>query len=111
MMAGARGYTSGVANLCPRLSLALHRALVVQDYPQAMRRLEVLRSIEDYRGREGDSFNISMLKYAMQLVGYDFGPVRPPMRTLTTQQQDEVRQLLEPILEYEAGMTHAAPTL
>lgn len=109
MMAGATAYTSGVANLCPRLSLTMHRALAIQDYAQAMRRLRILRPIEEYRARQADSFNISMLKYALGIVGYDFGPVRPPMRTLTAEEQQEVRALLEPILDYEAGMTHTAP--
>ncbi|MCA9016964.1 MAG: hypothetical protein KDA77_16650, partial [Planctomycetaceae bacterium] len=57
-----------------------------------------------YRARAGDSFNISMLKYAITLTGADFGPPRPPQRTLTSEQEAEIRQLMEPILEAEAEL-------
>lgn len=109
MMAGARAFTSGAANLCPRLSLALHRALATGDYPQAAKRLEVLRAIEDFRARQHDSYNISMLKFGLKVVGYDFGPVRPPMRQLTPEEQQEIKALLEPVFAYEAGMTQVGP--
>src|SRR5690606_32636749 len=62
MLAGASGYTSGACNLCPQLSLAMHAALVSGDYPQAMRLLEQIRPIEDFRARAGSSYNISFLK-------------------------------------------------
>ena len=60
-LAGARGYTSGAGSLCPRLTLALHRALTEGRYEDAMRHLHTLRPIEDYRARAGDSYNISLL--------------------------------------------------
>jgi 4-hydroxy-tetrahydrodipicolinate synthase len=103
-LAGATGYTSGVGNLCPRLTLAMHRALSAGDWKEAGRLLAILRPIEDYRARAGDSFNISMLKFALTLTGRDFGPVRPPQRRLTTAEQAEVRNIVEPILEQEARL-------
>jgi len=82
-LAGATGYTSGAGNICPRLTLAMHRALAGGDYAEAMRLLRIIRPIEDYRARAGDSYNISMLKTAMRLSGRDFGPPRPPRRRLS----------------------------
>jgi 4-hydroxy-tetrahydrodipicolinate synthase len=104
-LAGATGYTSGAGNICPRLTLAMHRALASGDYARAMQILRIIRPIEDYRARAGDSYNISMLKTAMKLGGRDFGPPRPPQRLLTPFEEAEVRALLGPILAAEAELT------
>lgn len=104
-LAGAQGYTSGAGNLCPRLTLAMHRAMVAGDWPEVHRLLGILRPIEDYRARGGDSYNISMLKFALSLTGRDFGPVRAPQRRLTSAEQADVRQIVEPILAAERAMS------
>ena len=104
-LAGAQGYTSGVGNVCPRLTLALHAAIKSGDFVEARRLLAILRPIEDYRARAGDSYNIGMLKVALKLAGRDFGPVRPPQRRLTAGEEAEVARLLEPILAAESGLS------
>lgn len=104
MLAGSGGFTSGAGNVCPHLSLAMHAAFASADYAEGMRIQQQILPIEDYRARAGDSFNISMLKYAITLTGADFGPPRPPQRTLTVEQEAEIRQLMEPILEAEAEL-------
>ena len=104
-LAGASGYTSGAGNLCPRLTLAMHRALVQGRYAEAMQILKLIRPIEDYRARAADSYNISMLKTGLQQRGWDFGPARPPQRRITPAEEAEIRTLLEPILAAEMGLT------
>ena len=103
-LAGTKGYTSGAANLCPRLSLAMFAALNAGDYPRAMELLRIIRPIEDYRARAGDSYNIPLLKFGVRLLGFDFGPARPPQRRLTAAEESEIRALLEPILKAEADL-------
>jgi 4-hydroxy-tetrahydrodipicolinate synthase len=103
-LAGARGYTSGAGNLCPRLTLAMCRALADGRHDEAMRLLGILRPIEDYRARALDSYNISMLKAALRLTGRDFGPPRPPQRAIKPAEEAEIRALLEPILAAEAEL-------
>ena len=100
-LAGAEGYTSGLGALLPRSTLALHRALVAGDWRGAMQRLEALRSIEDYRARDGDSYNISAIKTALELAGHDFGPPRAPQRRLTSSERTELAALLAPLFENE----------
>lgn len=104
MLAGSGGFTSGAGNVCPRLSLAMHAAFHSGNYAEGMRLQQQILPIEDYRARAGDSFNISMLKYAITLTGADFGPPRAPQRTLTGEQEAEIRQLMEPILAVEAEL-------
>ena len=101
MLAGASGYTTGAGNLCPHTTLAMHAAFQAGEYQEGLRLQEILLPIEDYRARAGDSYNISMLKHAMTLVGKNFGPPRPPQRQLTVQERKEIDELMQPILAAE----------
>lgn len=101
MLAGATGYTSGVGSVAPRVTLALHRALTAGDYQHAKRPLQLMRPLEDYRARDGDSYNIAAIKYAVSSLGRDFGPCRPPQRRLTVDEQSGIRKLIEPLLNAE----------
>jgi 4-hydroxy-tetrahydrodipicolinate synthase len=104
MLAGSPGYTTGAGNLCPHLTLAMHAAFTAGEMAEGMRLQELLLPIEDYRGRAADSYNISMLKHGLTILGYDFGPPRPPQRQLTSDEEREISQLLEPILASEAEL-------
>lgn len=101
MLAGAPGYTTGAGNLCPRLTLAMHAAFARGDWSEGMRLQRLIAPIEAFRARDGSSYNISMLKYAMTRVGKDFGPPRPPQRQLTPDECREIDRLLEPIIAAE----------
>lgn len=105
-LAGSPGYTSGAGNLCPRLTLALHAALSACKWDEAMRLQRMLLPIEDYRARCGSSYNISMLKYAIQLTGLDFGEPRPPQRKLTSAERAEIDTLVPPILKSETTFSN-----
>ena len=73
-------------------------------YAAAMETLSILRPIEDYRARAGDSYNISMLKAALRMTGRDFGPPRPPQRRLSAAEEAEIPALIAPILAAEAEL-------
>lgn len=100
-LAGAKGYTTGAGNLCARLTLALGEALDRADFAEAMRLLRILRPIEDFRAEEGDSFNISLLKFGLSLRGWEFGPPRPPQRQLSARDRERIAAALQPVLEAE----------
>lgn len=104
MLAGAPGYTTGAGNLCPQLTLAMHAAFTAGEYSEGMRLQRTILPIEDFRARSGDSYNISMLKFALALLGKDFGPPRPPMRQLTAAERQEIESLMRPILAAEAEL-------
>lgn len=103
MLVGATGYTSGAANLVPRLTLAMHAAIVAGDWPRALRLQQALRPIEDYRARGGGSYNITFLKYAITHTGLDFGLPRPPNRRLSEAEMLEIDQLMPALLRVENG--------
>ena len=104
MLAGSPGYTTGAGNVCPHITLAMHAAFTAGEYSEGMRLQKLLLPIEDYRARAGDSYNISMLKGAMKVLGQNFGPPRPPQRQLTPQEQTEIESLIRPPLAVEKEM-------
>ncbi len=101
MLAGSPGYTSGAGNVAPHVTLAMHAAFAAGQFSEGLRLQKVLLPIEDFRARAGDSYNISMLKQAMRVLGHDFGEARPPQRRLTSVECEEVAKLLPPILAIE----------
>lgn len=104
MLAGSTGFTTGAGNLCPHLTLAMHAAFAAGEYEEGMQYQAQILPIENYRQREGDSFNISMLKHAMTVIGKDFGPPRAPQRQCTAEEKREIEQLIQPILAADEAL-------
>lgn len=105
MLAGSRGYTTGAGNLCPRLTIAMHQSFCAGAIEEAMRIQELILPIENFRARDADSFNISMLKHGLKLLGLDFGPPRPPGRVLTSSEEQEIEAMLAPICSAEKSLS------
>jgi len=101
MLAGSTGFTTGAGNICPHLSLAMHAAFAAGEYAHGMELQQQIVPIEDYRAKDGDSFNISMLKHALAVTGTDFGLPRPPQRQLTAKEKLEIEELIQPVLRAE----------
>ncbi len=111
MLAGSTGYTTGAGNICPHVTLAMHAAFSAGAYAEGMRLQQVLLPIEDYRAREGDSYNISMLKHAVSCWGDEFGPPRAPQRQLNDKERAEIDALIKPILAAEQELAAEASQL
>lgn len=75
---GARGFTSGLINVWPEQSVAIHRALDAGDYAAAGTLIGVMAPFEEVRAEELNGTNVSGVKAALQLLGEDCGPTRPP---------------------------------
>jgi 4-hydroxy-tetrahydrodipicolinate synthase len=93
---GARGFTSGLINVWPEHSVAIHKALEAGDYPRAMQLIEVMSGFEEIRAEEQNGTNVTAVKAALQLMGEDCGPTRPPSAwPLTERQMGELRRMLD----------------
>jgi 4-hydroxy-tetrahydrodipicolinate synthase len=93
---GARGFTSGLINVWPAHSVAIHAALDSGDYPRANELIGVMNAFEELRSEEQNGTNVTVVKAALQLMGNDCGPTRPPGAwPLTDRQIATLRQLLE----------------
>ncbi|MGO4852124.1 dihydrodipicolinate synthase family protein [Phaeovulum sp. W22_SRMD_FR3] len=88
---GARGFTSGLINVWPERSLAIHAALEASDYTGANALIEGMKAFEDIRAEEMNGTNVTGVKAALMALGRDCGPTRPPSAwPLTPAQQDKL---------------------
>jgi 4-hydroxy-tetrahydrodipicolinate synthase len=75
---GARGFTSGLINVWPERSVAIHAALDDGDYAGANHLIAGMRAFEDIRAEEMNGTNVTAVKAALLAQGLNCGPTRPP---------------------------------
>ena len=92
---GARGFTSGLVNVAPAISLAMQQALEQNDYGTAMQLWHQIKPFEDLRARRNNGNNVSAVKEAMAQLGLCEATVRPPISELGDHERAEVRQILQ----------------
>jgi 4-hydroxy-tetrahydrodipicolinate synthase len=93
--AGARGFTSGLANVNPGLTLGMLRALQAGDFDQAMITWEASRRFEELRLADSSADNVSVVKEALAQLGLCRADVRPPSRRLPQHIKDEISGILK----------------
>jgi len=92
---GVRTYTSSIATVAPKLSLALH------DTAANGRSDELSRLMSDcvvplyaLRARR-KGYEVSAMKAMMDMAGLRGGPVRPPLPNVRAEEREELRTMLE----------------
>ena len=106
---GARGFTSGLANVNPALSLSLLGALRAGDLTGAMDMWEDIRPFEDLRAAGGAADNVSVVKEALAQLGLCGRDVRPPSRVLPDTERAAVGAILRSWDPFAASETAAVP--
>lgn len=92
---GARGFTSGLINVCPQVSVAICQALERSDYAAARTMIAAIAVFETLRAQERNGTNVSVVKAALHLLGEDCGVPRPPAAwPLSPQVLDTLRAFL-----------------
>ena len=91
---GATGFTSGLANVDPALSLGMLQALRANDFPAAMRIWEQIRPFEELRAANESENNVSVVKEALAQLDICRREVRAPIATLSQPQRAKVAELL-----------------
>ncbi|MBM1690760.1 dihydrodipicolinate synthase family protein [Sulfitobacter geojensis] len=86
---GARGFTSGLINVWPERSMAIHAALDAGNYPEANRLIAGMRTFEDIRAEEHNGTNVTGVKAALIAIGQDCGTTRPPSAWPLTERQQK----------------------
>ncbi|MEQ1861977.1 MAG: dihydrodipicolinate synthase family protein, partial [Chthoniobacteraceae bacterium] len=91
---GVRTYTSSIANVAPRMSLALHVAAASGDRATLDRLMrEYVIPLYDFRARR-KGYEVSVMKTLMDLQGQVGGRVRPPLNDVKPDEVRELRALL-----------------
>lgn len=75
---GATGFTSGLVNVLPELSVALLTALRTGDFAVARELESRIAEFERLRGADGSADNVSIVKEALAQLGVVARDVRPP---------------------------------
>ncbi len=71
--------------------MAIHAALEGGDYETARKLISEMRAFEDVRAEEMNGTNVTGVKSALQILGNDCGPTRPPSAwPLTPAQHDKL---------------------
>jgi 4-hydroxy-tetrahydrodipicolinate synthase len=91
---GARGFTSGLVNVAPKLSIGMLYTLRGGDWDGAMKIWEACRAFEDLRAADASADNVSVVKEALAQLGLARRDVRPPSRLLPDPIRDEIGKIL-----------------
>ena len=90
-LAGAVGFTTGMANLFLPVSIQLHRAAIRKDWKGAMALRDFFEPLTDLRTELGTP----MLKAGLEMMGMAGGPVRDTGEVLDASGRRRVRKLLK----------------
>ncbi|WP_406349702.1 dihydrodipicolinate synthase family protein [Streptomyces sp. NBC_01597] len=88
--AGATGFTSGLVNVAPSVSLHMMEALRSGDHAAAMKVWEQIRRFEELRAAGGSANNVTVVKEALASLGLCRRDVRPPSSALPEDERAEV---------------------
>ncbi|MCI2422863.1 dihydrodipicolinate synthase family protein [Saccharopolyspora sp. K220] len=91
---GATGFTSGVVNVAPSLSLDYLAALRAGDAAKVRELWSLIAPFEKLRAVDASAYNVAVVKEALAQKGICQPTVRPPAGTLTPQQREELKTIL-----------------
>ncbi|MFI2614818.1 dihydrodipicolinate synthase family protein [Streptomyces sp. NPDC018584] len=92
--AGATGFTSGLVNVAPGLSLRMIEALRSGDHGEAMKVWEQIRRFEELRAADGSAHNVTVVKEALAVLGLCRRDVRAPSSPLPAAERAEVATIV-----------------
>lgn len=104
MERGAVGFSSGMANFVPRMSLALLRTFVSGDTVEAERLRALMVPFEDLRGERGARYSTSALHAAMDVAGLAGGPVIPFAADVTVEDLPRLHSMVERLMGEERAL-------
>lgn len=91
---GATGFTSGLANVSPQLSVQFFNCLKAGEFGAAMEIWEFVRGFEELRAANESANNVSVVKEALAQLGLCRRDVRPPASVLSEADRSAVGVLL-----------------
>jgi 4-hydroxy-tetrahydrodipicolinate synthase len=92
--AGARGFTSGLVNVAPGLSLSMLDSLRGGDVAGAMKVWDLCRPFEELRAADASADNVSVVKEALAQLGLCRPDVRPPSHRVPDEARAQIAAIL-----------------
>jgi len=93
--AGAKGFTSGLINVCPEKSFQMLHGLQQGDSETVWKLWEETLEFENLRGKYNNGNNVVVVKEAMNQLGLTAGVTREPVDPLDEGDKQAVTQLLQ----------------
>ncbi|MBE3001966.1 5-dehydro-4-deoxyglucarate dehydratase [Nocardiopsis sp. HNM0947] len=94
LQVGMSTYSSAMFNFVPEFALEFYRDVRAQDREAVQRKLtDFVLPYLDIRDR-GKGYGVSIVKAGLRAVGRDAGPVRPPLRDLSEEEQGRLNALV-----------------
>ncbi|MFX0045095.1 MAG: dihydrodipicolinate synthase family protein [Candidatus Hermodarchaeota archaeon] len=87
-LAGASGFTSGLANFASKVSLSMFDALEQWNYTKAMELQALVSEFEFQREGRGTASNVPVIKALMNCIGFKGGDCRPPIHPLSRVEEE-----------------------
>lgn len=81
-VSGVAAFTSGLANVSPRVSLDLYEALKTQDSSEVAGLWKLVHTFEELRSDAASKNNVSVVKEALKQLGWASSNVRAPISTV-----------------------------
>ena len=96
---GARGFTSGLVNVFPEISLKLHSVLEEKNYEKALKLVSKISGFEGMRTKYNNGANVTVVKEALKLQGMNVGNVRlPGLPFLNSEDLSELKSVIKNLL-------------
>ena len=105
MEAGAIGFSSGMANFAPRMSLAILDRFESGDRAGAEEIRRRMVPFEDFRGERAGRYSASALHVAMDQAGLGGGPIVPFVEDVADEDLPRVQEMIVEILQVEEELT------
>jgi 4-hydroxy-tetrahydrodipicolinate synthase len=90
---GADGFTSGLGNAVPSLTVAMRDAFESGDFSRANQIRRLVYEFETLRGEDNAAKNVPAVRSAMALAGFASGKPRLPLIPLTSHDEDRVEAI------------------
>lgn len=101
MSHGAVGFSSGMANFVPKMSLRLHHQFFLGNKKEAQRLRDLMVPFEDFRGEDRGRYSGSALHGAMNYAKLAGGPVIPFVEDVAEKDLPRLHQMMDILLDEE----------
>ncbi len=97
---GIRTYTSSIANIAPKLSLALHEKASANDNAALNQMMtDCVLPLYAFRAKRR-GYEVSAMKSIMELMHLAGGPVRPPLLNVKPEEMPELQRICDSFRPY-----------
>jgi 4-hydroxy-tetrahydrodipicolinate synthase len=108
LVSGATGFMTVAANFNPALMVAIYQAVQAGQVERAFElygQLYAYRQLFEQRAQAGHPVYIAFAKAALNLLGLPAGPVRPPLSMPSSAEQNQIRRVLETVMQLSLADT------